>query len=313
MENLFTLSVMFAILLQVLPSCAVVVFTREPVVEVHEDAEARLSCEFKTQRDESPRIEWKKTKGTMSTSPDFVYFKEEFRKSFKDRATIKGATVILQKVTQGDAGEYRCEVSAALDDIQLGEANVTLIVLVPPHVPTCEIPSSAITGGEVEMLCSEPHGVPAVSYIWYKDKKPLAVHPLNGTYSINQHTGTLTFRSVTKADTGQYHCEARNKAGPPKSCQGTHMEIDDLNIAAIVAGAVVVCLVILLCTFFICYAHRHGFFSRHRGRSFWITQCHSTAHISSQNLHRTEDMNARYSPPPEEKQQDFKHTHSFML
>ncbi|KAL2087817.1 hypothetical protein ACEWY4_016645 [Coilia grayii] len=289
MDNLFTLPVMFVILSQILPSSPVTVSTSIPVVEVHEDQVARLSCEFSTENDEKPRIEWKKTRGTMSTSPDFVYFEGEFRRNFRGRATIKGATVTLEKVTQEDAGEYRCEVSAASDSVQLGEANITLIVLVPPQVPSCEIPSSAITGTEVEMLCSEPHGVPAVFYIWYKDKKPLPVHPLNGTYSINQNTGTLTFKSVTKADTGQYHCEARNKAGPPKSCEGTHMEIDDLNISAIIAGVVVVCLVIALCTFGACYAHRHGLFSRDIFR------------------------NTTYSPPPEEKQQDFKHTHSFML
>ncbi|KAK5891200.1 hypothetical protein CgunFtcFv8_018479 [Champsocephalus gunnari] len=49
----------------------------------------------------------------------------------------------------------------------------------------------------------------------------------------------------------------------------------------------------------------------HRGRSFWISQCHGAAHISSQTLHRTEDTsNVNYIPPPQE---DFKHTQSFML
>lgn len=49
--------------------------------------------------------------------------------SFEGRATIDGATVILQRVTQEDAGEYRCEISASLDSISLGETNVTLKVL----------------------------------------------------------------------------------------------------------------------------------------------------------------------------------------
>ncbi|XP_028427648.1 uncharacterized protein LOC114550885 isoform X2 [Perca flavescens] len=48
-------------------------------------------------------------------------------------------------------------------------------------------------------------------------------------------------------------------------------------------------------------------------RSFWISQCHGAAHISSQTLHRTEDTsNVNYIPPPQEPQ-DFKHTQSFML
>lgn len=35
----------------------------------------------------------------------------------------------LKKVTQEDAGQYRCEISAPLDAISLGETNVTLKVL----------------------------------------------------------------------------------------------------------------------------------------------------------------------------------------
>lgn len=35
----------------------------------------------------------------------------------------------LRKVTQKDTGEYRCEVSAPLDRVKLGETNVTLKVL----------------------------------------------------------------------------------------------------------------------------------------------------------------------------------------
>lgn len=48
---------------------------------------------------------------------------------FEGRATIDGATVTLKKVTQEDAGQYRCEISAPLDAISLGETNVTLKVL----------------------------------------------------------------------------------------------------------------------------------------------------------------------------------------
>ena len=48
---------------------------------------------------------------------------------FVGRATIEGATVTLHKVTQEDAGEYRCEISASLDTVSLGETNITLKVL----------------------------------------------------------------------------------------------------------------------------------------------------------------------------------------
>lgn len=58
--------------------------------------------------------------------PDLLLF---LSGPFEGRATIAGATVTLQKVTQEDAGQYRCEISAPLDSVTLGETNVTLKVL----------------------------------------------------------------------------------------------------------------------------------------------------------------------------------------
>ncbi|KAG7275943.1 hypothetical protein CRUP_011393 [Coryphaenoides rupestris] len=40
-----------------------------------------------------------------------------------------GATLTIHAVTQKDSGEYRCEVTASQDHVNLGEATVTLNVL----------------------------------------------------------------------------------------------------------------------------------------------------------------------------------------
>lgn len=37
---------------------------------------------------------------------------------------------------------------------------------------------------------------------------------------------------------------------------------DDLNVPAVITGVVVVCILVILCTFGVCYAHRQGYFSR---------------------------------------------------
>lgn len=137
---------------------------------------------------------------------------------YQSRATIDGATVRLQRVTQADAGEYRCEVSAPLDSIKLGETNVTLKVLgkigwqisvlctkksynvisnvcfvtVPPHTPSCDIPSSALTGSFVELRCKDQHSIPPASYTWYKDKMPLmSVRHTNANYTVDEISGVL--------------------------------------------------------------------------------------------------------------------------
>ncbi|XP_026157696.1 junctional adhesion molecule 2A isoform X2 [Mastacembelus armatus] len=297
------------LLMQCSPSAPVTVSTNRHKVEVREFSDAVLSCMFRTERDQNPRIEWKKKGKDVS----FVYFDGQFRGTFEGRATIEGATVTLQRVTQEDAGEYRCEISAPLDSVNLGETNVTLKVLVPPHTPYCEIPSSAVTGSVVQLRCRDQQSIPPATYSWFKDNLPMSQFRHANTTLINSHTGILEFRPVAKEDTGRYSCQASNGVGPPKMCEGKHMTVEDVNVTAVVAAVVVVCLVIVVCGCGGFLLHRNGFFSRQRGRSFWISQCHGAAHISSQTLHRTEDMsNVNYIPPPQEPQ-DFKHTQSFML
>ncbi|XP_034720915.1 junctional adhesion molecule 2a isoform X1 [Etheostoma cragini] len=299
------------LLMQCSPSVPVTVATKSHKVEVREFSDAVLSCTFRTEKDQNPRIEWKKKGKDIS----FVYFDGQFKAPFEGRATIEGATVTLQRVTLEDAGDYRCEISAPLDSVTLGETNITLKVLVPPHIPSCEIPSAAVTGSVVQLRCRDQQSIPPATYSWFKDSKPIG-QPRHGnaTYLINSHTGVLEFRAVAKNDTGRYSCQAANGVGSPKMCKGKHMTIEDVNVPAVVAAVVVVCLVIVVCGCGGFLLHRNGFFSPgHRGRSFWISQCHGAAHISSQTLHRTEDTsNVNYIPPPQEPQ-DFKHTQSFML
>ncbi|XP_034533297.1 junctional adhesion molecule B-like isoform X3 [Notolabrus celidotus] len=274
------------LLMQCSPSSPVTVTTNKHKVEVREFSDAVLSCTFRTERDQNPRIEWKKKGKDVS----FVYFDGHFKGPFEGRASIEGATVTLKKVTQEDAGEYRCEISAPLDHVNLGETNVTLKVLVPPQTPSCEIPSGAVTGSVVQLRCRDHQSIPPATYSWYKDSQAISPprHP-NATYLINAHTGILEFKSVAKEDTGLYSCRAANGVGPAKTCEGKHMTIEDVNVSAVVAAVVVVCLVIIICGCGGFLLHRNGFFSRHRGRS-----------------------NVNYIPPPQESQ-DFKHTQSFML
>uniref|UniRef100_A0A8D2ZYR0 Junctional adhesion molecule 2a n=1 Tax=Scophthalmus maximus TaxID=52904 RepID=A0A8D2ZYR0_SCOMX len=268
------------------PSAPVTVSTNAHKVEVRENSDAVLSCTFRTEQDQYPRIEWKKKGKDVS----FVYFDGHFKVPFKGRATIDGATVTLHRVTQEDAGEYRCEISAPLDSVSLGETNVTLKVLVPPQTPSCEIPSAAVTGSVVQLRCSDHQSIPPATYSWFKNNLPISPpRHANATYLINTHTGILEFTAVGKEDTGRYSCLASNGVGSPKMCEGKHMTIEDVNITAVVAAVLVVCLVVAACSCGGFLLRRNGFFSRHRGRSFWISQCHGAAHISSQTLHRTED------------------------
>nr|QVG60689.1 jamB-like protein [Scophthalmus maximus] len=217
------------------PVClSVTVSTSKPKVEVHEHTDAVLACEFRTEKDQNPRIEWKK-RGKAVT---FVYFNDKFTRSYAGRAQMEGATLTIHAVTQKDSGEYRCEVTASEDHVNLGEASVTLNVLVPPHVPSCEVPGSVFVGSGLDLLCKDKLSVPPATYRWYKDNRALTA-TADTPYSIDTIKGTLQkFKSVSKVDTGMYRCESSNSAGAPKSCVAQQLQVVEyqLLILLLVAG-----------------------------------------------------------------------------
>ncbi|KAI2660767.1 Junctional adhesion molecule 2A [Labeo rohita] len=222
-----------------------------------QSGDAVLSCEFKTEKETNPRVEWKKRGKDVS----YVYFDGDFTGPFKGRASIDGATMTLRGVTQKDSGAYHCEVTARQDKIKLGEVTVTLNVLVPPHAPSCEVPETVMKGFSAELRCKDKLSVPAATYSWYKDNKLL--HPGNLpeiNYTLDSKTGTLKFKSVSKSDEGQYRCEAYNGVGAPKSCAGRHMKITEfeLNMTIVIAIEVGAFLLLLSCCVAICVCCRRS-------------------------------------------------------
>ncbi|XP_063069896.1 junctional adhesion molecule 2b isoform X1 [Engraulis encrasicolus] len=222
--RLLALQVLMA-LLHYCPTASVSVTTSHEKVVAHENSNAVLSCEFKTEKDPNPRIEWKKNGKDIT----FVYFDGSFREPYAGRAAIIGATVTLHSVTQKDSGVYRCEVTAKQDHVPLGEISVTLNVLVPPHTPSCEVPETVSSGSAVELQCEDKQSVPAATYSWYKDNKLLGAQAVDSHYSLDPQKGTLKFKAVTKADAGHYRCESSNDVGPPKSCAGHKMEVKECS------------------------------------------------------------------------------------
>ncbi|CAL9690043.1 unnamed protein product [Knipowitschia caucasica] len=245
------------VMLLLCPAClSVSVSSTKPQVEVHEHTDAVLSCEFRTEKDQNPRIEWKK-KGKGVT---FVYFNNRFTSAYASRSKMEGATLTIHSVTQKDSGDYRCEVTASEDHVNLGEATVTLNVLVPPHIPSCEVPSPVFVGSSLELHCKDQMSVPPATYRWYKDNKGLAAAAQDSPYNIDPSKGTLRFRSVSKLDEGMYRCESSNNAGAPKSCVAQKLQIVDypLNLTILIAGAAALVTLLLLGCICVCVCRHRG-------------------------------------------------------
>ncbi|XP_055965281.1 junctional adhesion molecule B isoform X1 [Sorex fumeus] len=235
---------------------------KDQVVTAIEYQEVILACKY-PKKTTSSRLEWKK----LGRSVSFVYYQQSLQGDFKKRAEMIDFSIRIKNVTRRDAGKYRCEVSAPSEQGQnLEEDTVTLEVLVAPAVPFCQIPNSALSGTVVELRCHEREGNPAPEYTWFKDGIRLlgnlkrGSHGTNSSYSVNTKSGTLQFNTVSKLDSGEYYCEARNSVGH-RRCPGKRMRIDDLNISGIIAAVVVVVLVISVCGLGVCYAQRKGYFS----------------------------------------------------
>ncbi|XP_078089165.1 junctional adhesion molecule 2A isoform X2 [Mustelus asterias] len=284
----------FSLLELIYQSHGVTVTSSSRNVEVKEFEMAELSCNYRMERKGKPRLEWKKIVGN---DVSFVYFDGSLTEKYIDRAEVRDSSIRLHKVTRADMATYRCEVAAKEDKVVFAEIDIKLSVLVPPAVPTCKIPSSAMSGSRVVLTCKESEGSPPSDYTWYKDNKILLERPakdlafINTSYTVNQKTGVLTFNPVRKTNSGSYHCEAKNKAGGPKKCSAQYMQINDLDVGAIVITVIIIASVLSLCGFGMYYAHRKGYLGNSRPSKGKATK-HNTA------------------PPVNE---DFKHTKSFVI
>lgn len=74
----------------------------------------------------------------------------------------------------------------------------------PPHVPSCEVPSSVFVGSGLELHCKDKLSVPPATYRWYKDNKALMA-TADTPYSIDTNKGALVSTRNTHT-TCKYLC-----------------------------------------------------------------------------------------------------------
>nr|DBA13784.1 TPA: hypothetical protein GDO54_004826 [Pyxicephalus adspersus] len=208
---------------------------------------------------QSPRVEWKFTSGTDAT---LVYYDGELTAPYKNRAVVFPQGLRLNSVSRKDSGEYACEVTGK--DGSYFEYKSQLTVLVPPSVPTAQVPTSVSTGSTATLFCIENDGSPRPTFAWYKNKVLMPENPKasptfqNSSYTIDVKTGQLRFNPVMKSDAGEFYCEATNSQGKQVS-EAVRMEVNDVNVGGIVAAVIVSLLILGLIAFGIWFAYHRGY------------------------------------------------------
>ncbi|XP_064158132.1 junctional adhesion molecule 3B [Anguilla rostrata] len=222
-----------------------------------------LSCLIESISTKNPRIEWKKIK---DGEPSYVYFEKQIIGDLENRARIiEPATLVINNATRSDTAQYRCEVTAANDQKSFDEILINLVVRVKPVVPRCSVPQSVPVGKTAELSCVEEEGFPKPQYLWFRNDEEVPEDPksnpkfLNSSYTLDPNTGTLTFSAVRKEDEGEYYCRAKNDAGH-SDCGPQTMEVYDINVLAIVGGALAVGFVLLCVIAGVCCAYKRGYF-----------------------------------------------------
>ncbi|XP_052674345.1 hemicentin-1-like isoform X2 [Crassostrea angulata] len=137
--------------------------------------------------------------------------------SLATSTTASSLTVL--SANSNDQGSYTC---SATNSVGTGQATATLVV--SGSLPSINLPStySVITGNDVTMTCTVSAN-PAVSSVFWQFRAANGFSFTNITatfkYSISSLTGTssLTVRSTTSSDNGQYRCQATNQVGTSQS------------------------------------------------------------------------------------------------
>ncbi|XP_069890153.1 cell surface A33 antigen isoform X2 [Dipodomys merriami] len=156
-----------------------------------------------------------------------------------------------------DNGTYECSVSLMSDLEGISRARVSLLVLVPPSLPDCNIKGETVIGNDIELTCQSAEGSPAPQYSWksydtQNQERPL-VPPVSGQ--------TLLLKNLTTAMSGYYTCTSSNEVGM-ESCEITvAVRPPSMNVAlyAGIAGGVVAALIIIgIIIYCCCFREKEG-------------------------------------------------------
>ncbi|XP_071430396.1 hemicentin-2 [Pithys albifrons albifrons] len=133
-----------------------------------------------------------------------------------------GGTLLITHVGLGHEGLYICQGS---NWAGMAQAEVQVLVHVPPSFSSAEPEAVSILEGEPVRLTCECHGIPLPTLSWQKDGEPLSTHP--GSPKLVSMGGSMVYmEKVQLVDKGTYTCECRNAVG--SSSKEHHLEVHAL-------------------------------------------------------------------------------------
>ncbi|KAL0582260.1 Pregnancy-specific beta-1-glycoprotein 8 [Plecturocebus cupreus] len=148
--------------------------------------------------------------------------------AYSGRETLySNASLLIQNVTQNDAGSYTMKV------INQGERNKGVTAHFTLHLET---PKPSITSSnskprkaDTVTLTCEPEILDA-SYLWWINGQSL---PISSRLQLSNDNRTLTLFSVTENDSGSYECEVKNPVSASRSDPVTVNVLSELPKASI--------------------------------------------------------------------------------
>uniref|UniRef100_A0A3B3SE98 Cell adhesion molecule-related/down-regulated by oncogenes n=1 Tax=Paramormyrops kingsleyae TaxID=1676925 RepID=A0A3B3SE98_9TELE len=135
--------------------------------------------------DPEPTVQWSKVDGTLFS-----------------HVVVKGGMLTINRVTEVDAGKYRCTATNNVGSVQ---SEVILNVQTLPQI-TAQPEVREVTVGSTAVFPCMASGYPLPQITWTKLEGPLAP-------KASQEGHVLTIPNVTFEDSGTYVCTASNKQG----------------------------------------------------------------------------------------------------
>uniref|UniRef100_A0A8C5R816 Junctional adhesion molecule A n=1 Tax=Leptobrachium leishanense TaxID=445787 RepID=A0A8C5R816_9ANUR len=251
---------------------------------------AEFSCEYSANF-QTPRVEWKFA--DVNQDAKIIFYEDTVTDSYKDRVVVFPRGLRLSGVSgTSDNGVYTCEVTAKDSSGQplYLEAKTKLTVLVPPSTPVAQVPTSPTNGGVAILYCIEKSSSPPATFTWFKNQIQMPPNPKdsptfqNSSYTIDPNSGVLKFEPVTKVDSGEYYCEAKNSQGAQTSA-AVRMETHEVNVGGIVAAVIVSLLILALIAFGVWFAYSRGYFGKKTNKKVIYSQPSETR--SDRNFQQT--------------------------